>query len=72
MGTIKLRICKNENEISDSASNMMDGLVNNRKKSNLGLATGSSPIGTYKKIIEKYNNCEVCLKHVRTFNLDVS
>lgn len=70
MGTIKLIICKNENEISDLASKIIVDLVNNKKKSNLGLATGNSPIGTYKKIIEKYNNCEVCLKHVRTFNLD--
>lgn len=70
MENIKLIICKNENEIANLASETIIDSVKKNKKANLGLATGSSPLGTYKKIIEKYNNSEVSLKSVRTFNLD--
>ena len=36
----------------------------------LGLATGSSPLGVYKNIIDAYNANEVSFKDVITFNLD--
>ena len=36
----------------------------------LGLATGSSPLGVYKLLIDAYNNGEVSFKDVKTFNLD--
>lgn len=36
----------------------------------LGFATGSSPLGVYKKIIEAYKNGEVSFKNVTSFNLD--
>ncbi|MGL4616793.1 MAG: glucosamine-6-phosphate deaminase [Mycoplasmoidaceae bacterium] len=70
MANVKLIICKNENEIAELASQIIVDTVKKNKKSNLGLATGSSPLDTYKKIIEKYNNGEISLKNVRTFNLD--
>jgi len=36
----------------------------------LGLPTGSTPLGTYKKLIELYRNGEVSFHHVVTFNMD--
>ena len=36
----------------------------------LGLATGSSPVGIYKNIINAVKNGEVSFKNVTTFNLD--
>lgn len=36
----------------------------------LGLPTGSSPLGAYKKLIELYNQGLVSFKHVVTFNMD--
>ena len=36
----------------------------------LGLPTGSTPLGTYKKLIELYKSGEVSFKHVVTFNMD--
>ena len=36
----------------------------------LGLATGSSPLGIYRNMIEAYKNNEVSFKDVTTFNLD--
>ena len=34
------------------------------------LFTGSTPLGTYKKLIEFYKNGEVSFKYVKTFNMD--
>jgi glucosamine-6-phosphate deaminase len=36
----------------------------------LGLPTGSTPLGTYKKLIELYNKGLVSFKNVVTFNMD--
>ena len=36
----------------------------------LGLPTGSTPLGTYKRLIEAYKNREVTFKNVVTFNMD--
>jgi glucosamine-6-phosphate deaminase len=36
----------------------------------LGLPTGSTPLGTYNKLIEFYKNGEVSFKNVITFNMD--
>ena len=36
----------------------------------LGLPTGSSPIGTYKELINLYKQGKVSFKYVKTFNMD--
>ena len=36
----------------------------------LGLATGSTPIGTYKKLVEWYNSNDLDFSEVTTVNLD--
>ena len=40
------------------------------KKTVLGLATGSSPIGVYKSLIQLHEEEKVSFKNVVTFNLD--
>ena len=37
---------------------------------NLGLPTGSTPLGTYKKLIEFYKTGSLSFQYVRTFNMD--
>lgn len=36
----------------------------------LGLATGSTPVGTYKELVKKYENGEIDFSKVKTVNLD--
>ena len=36
----------------------------------LGLPTGSSPVGTYKKLVELHNQGKISFKNVITFNMD--
>ncbi|KAF6371775.1 glucosamine-6-phosphate deaminase 2 [Rhinolophus ferrumequinum] len=36
----------------------------------LGLPTGSTPLGCYKKLIEYHKNGDISFKYVKTFNMD--
>jgi glucosamine-6-phosphate deaminase len=36
----------------------------------LGLPTGSSPLSTYKRLVEFYKEGKLSFKHVVTFNMD--
>ena len=36
----------------------------------IGLPTGGTPLGTYKKLIEFYKRGEISFKYVKTFNMD--
>ncbi|CAK9299094.1 unnamed protein product [Gordionus sp. m RMFG-2023] len=41
-----------------------------KKYFTLGLPTGSTPLGTYKKLIEYYKDGTISFKYVKTFNMD--
>lgn len=36
----------------------------------LGLPTGSTPLGCYRKLVEYYRNGDLSFKYVKTFNMD--
>ena len=57
-------------DISVEVAKIITEQINNKSDSVLGFATGSSPVETYKRIIEKYEKGEVSLKNITTFNLD--
>ena len=67
---IELIIAKDYDDMSKKAANIIANLVKNNPNAKLGLATGSTPIGTYNELIKKYNNKEISFKNVTTFNLD--
>ena len=60
----------NYDELSSKAAAMICAQVVLKPNSVLGLATGSSPLGTYAKIIEKYEKGEVDFSKVSSINLD--
>ena len=61
---------KTYDELSTKAAALICAQVNVKPNSVLGLATGSSPLGTYAKIIEKCANGEVDFSEVSSINLD--
>lgn len=72
---MKLVIHKNYNELSQWAANHIADRINQYgatpgKLFVLGLPTGSTPIGTYKALIELYKAGKVSFKNVVTFNMD--
>ncbi|WP_099204189.1 glucosamine-6-phosphate deaminase [Scatolibacter rhodanostii] len=61
---------KNYDQLSRIAAQMIGGQILLKPDSVLGLATGSSPIGTYKHLITQYEEGVLNFSAVRTVNLD--
>ena len=67
---IVLVVCKDYDTLSMKAAQIIAAQVNQKPDCILGLATGSSPVGLYKKLIEMYENGEIDFKDVKSYNLD--
>lgn len=67
-----IRIIKTEdyNEMSRKAANIIAAQVISKPNCVLGLATGSTPIGTYKRLVEMYEAGDLDFSGVKTANLD--
>ena len=67
-----MRICKvkNYDEMSKKAAAVIAAQVTLKPDCVLGLATGSTPVGTYEYLAEKYRNGELDFSEVKTANLD--
>ena len=61
---------KDYQEASRQVANIISAQVILKPDSVLGLATGSSPIGAYRQLIEWYNKGDVDFSRVRSVNLD--
>ena len=57
-------------DLSRKTANILSAQIILKPKSVLGLATGSTPVGTYEQLIEWYNKHDVDFKEVTTINLD--
>lgn len=61
---------KDYSEMSRKAANVISAEVISKPDCVLGLATGSTPIGTYKQLIEWYQKGDLDFSEVKTANLD--
>ncbi len=61
---------KTYDELSRKAAALIAAQVINKPNCVLGLATGSSPVGTYKKLIEGYRAGDIDFSNVTSVNLD--
>ena len=67
---MKILFAKDYDEMSRKAANIIASQITMKHNSVLGLATGSSPIGTYKELIKKYEQGDLCFDDCYTANLD--
>jgi glucosamine-6-phosphate deaminase len=67
---MKLLVVKDYEEMSSVVSKMLKDIINEKADAVLGLATGSTPIGLYKKLIEMNENKEIDFSNIKTINLD--
>ena len=58
------------NEMSRKAANVIAAQVIMKPDCVLGLATGSTPIGTYEQLVEKYKAGDLDFSAVKSVNLD--
>ena len=67
---MKVYLTKDYEGMSRKAANILSAQVTLDPSCVLGLATGSTPIGTYKVLIERYNSGDLDFSNVRSINLD--
>ncbi|MFO7296107.1 MAG: glucosamine-6-phosphate deaminase, partial [Clostridia bacterium] len=67
---MKVIICKNYDEMSQTAAEIVAKQINSNPYTVLGLATGSTPVGMYKTLVKMYKEGKVDFSNVVTFNLD--
>lgn len=61
---------KDYKDLSRKAANIISAQVIMKPNAVLGLATGSSPVGTYQQLIEWYKKGDVDFSNVTSINLD--
>ncbi|KAA9021040.1 glucosamine-6-phosphate deaminase [Niallia endozanthoxylica] len=61
---------KDYEEMSAKAAEYLVNKVRNSPKITLGMATGGTPEGTYRQLIEDHRENHTSYQHVTTFNLD--
>ena len=67
---MKIYKAKDYDELSRKAASIIASQVLMKPECVLGLATGSTPIGTYKQLIEWYNKGDLDFSGVKIVNLD--
>lgn len=67
---MKLYQAKDYDDMSRKAANIISAQVITKPDCVLGLATGSTPIGTYKQLIKRYNEGDLDFSAVKSVNLD--
>ncbi|MDD3296084.1 MAG: glucosamine-6-phosphate deaminase [Candidatus Omnitrophica bacterium] len=67
---MKVIICQDKQEVSREAAAIFIQAINSNPEIVLGLATGGTPVGMYKELIEMNKKGKVNFSKVKSFNLD--
>ncbi len=67
---MRVVVVENDKEMSREAANLIQERIKEKPNSVLGLATGSTPIGTYKELIRYHEQGSVFFSKATAFNLD--
>ena len=67
---MKVIVVKDYQAMSDLAAEIIANTIKANASCTLGLATGSSPIGTYQNLVKDVKAGEISFKDVKTYNLD--
>lgn len=67
---MKVIVAKDYEELSERAFEIMKAVVQNNPQAVLGLATGSTPLGLYQKMVKDHEREGTSYQKIRTVNLD--
>ncbi|WP_339060437.1 glucosamine-6-phosphate deaminase [Tepidibacillus marianensis] len=67
---MRIELVNNYDELSKSSGNYIFQKMKENKKINMGLATGSTPLGLYQELIRLKDKNGINLNNITTFNLD--
>ena len=65
-----LKVFESAEEIAVYCADLIESLILKKPDCVLGLATGASPIPTYRELIRRYEAGRISFRQVKTFNLD--
>lgn len=67
---MELTVCSTYDELSRAAARAVADILNARPNAVLGMATGSTPLGTYQELVRLHREEGLDFSQVTTFNLD--
>ena len=67
---MEIIVCKNYQEMSDRAAEIVAKQIAKKPNSILGLATGSTPEGMYAKLVDMYEAGKLSFSKITSVNLD--
>lgn len=67
---MRIIVAENYEAMSRQAANILSSVIVTKPDCVLGLATGSTPIGTYKELIKRYEEGDLDFSRVKSVNLD--
>lgn len=67
---MRIYCCEDYKDMSRKAANVISAQIINKPNSVLGLATGSTPIGTYEHLVCRYDAGDLDFSDITTVNLD--
>lgn len=67
---MKVIVCKDYDEMSKKASELVISNMKEKPQIKFGFATGSSPVGLYKNLIAAQKEGEISFKYAKSVNLD--
>lgn len=67
---MKVIVCNDYEDASDKAAEILISVVKQNPKAVLGFATGTTPLGLYKRMIEDHKANGTSYKDIKTANLD--
>lgn len=67
---MRVMIVRDYQQLSETAANLLASQITWKPTTVLGLATGSTPVGTYANLVDMYQAGKVDFSEVVTFNLD--
>ena len=67
---MKIIVTENYDEMSKVGAELLAEVVKNKPNAVLGLATGTTPLGTYARLADACHKGELSFKGVKTVNLD--
>lgn len=67
---MKVIVVKDYAAMSELGAEIIANTIKTNPHCTLGLATGSSPIGTYQNLVKAYEKKEISFENVKSYNLD--
>lgn len=67
---MEIKVFDSPEEIASVCADEFTALLTSKENCVLGLATGASPVPTYKELVRRYNAGVISFKHASSFNLD--